>query len=65
MTGLPTHRIGPNIGFEARTTTAFWTVDRVTSGIFTSRADAAICWLQEMPKMVVGLGPDGTMWKYE
>jgi ABC-type phosphate transport system permease subunit len=62
---MDAHRIGPKIGLEASTTTAFWTVERVTSGILTSRADAAICWLHEMPNIVVGLGPDGTRWKYE
>jgi hypothetical protein len=40
-----TNRIGPKTGFEARTTTAFCTVDRVTSGPLTRRLLAAICWL--------------------
>ena len=37
--------MGPKIGFDASTTTAFCTVDRTTSGILTRRAEAAICWL--------------------
>jgi hypothetical protein len=34
--------MGPKSGFEARTTTDFWTVDRVTSASFTRSSDAAI-----------------------
>jgi len=34
--------MGPNNGIEANTTTAFWTVDRVTSTSLTRSADAAI-----------------------
>lgn len=36
------YRMGPNSGFEANTTTDFWTVDRVTSASFTRSIDAAI-----------------------
>lgn len=39
---LSTNRIGPKRGFEANTTTAFCTVDRVTSASRTSSAEAAI-----------------------
>ena len=43
------YRIGPNTGFAARTTTAFWTVERVTSEPLTRRLEAAICWLHLLP----------------
>jgi hypothetical protein len=39
------HRIGPKTGFDANTTTAFWTVERVTSSPLTRRDDDAICRL--------------------
>jgi hypothetical protein len=42
---IATHRIGPKSGLDASTTTAFCTIDRVTSASFTSKLDAAICWL--------------------
>ena len=57
-------RMGPKTGSEARTTTAFWTVERVTSGSLTRRSSAAIWRLHEIPKMVLGLGvEEGTRWK--
>lgn len=40
-----TYRIGPNTGLDASTTTAFCTIERVTSLDFTRSAEAAICWL--------------------
>lgn len=39
-----------NCGESAITTTAFWTVDRVTSAGRLRRAEASICRVQEMPK---------------
>ena len=44
-TALLAYRIGPKTGFDARTTTAFCTVDRVTSASFTSRSALLICRL--------------------
>jgi len=43
------YRIGPNTGLAASTTTAFWTVERVTSEPLTRRLEAAICWLHLLP----------------
>ena len=40
-----THLISPKTGFEARTTTAFCTVERVTSASFTNSSAALICRL--------------------
>ena len=56
-------RIGPNKGFDARTTTAFCTVDRVTSSSLASRSEDLICRLHDIPKRVVGWGEEGTRWK--
>lgn len=39
------YRIGPKTGLEASTTTAFWTVDRVTSAPLTNRSAELICRL--------------------
>jgi hypothetical protein len=39
------NRIGPKTGFEANTTTAFCTIERVTSGSFTNKVDDDICRL--------------------
>jgi hypothetical protein len=53
------------MGVDASTTTAFCTVDRVTSASFTSSSEAGIWRLHEIPKTVCGFGEDGTRWKYE
>lgn len=40
-----THLIGPKTGFDARTTTAFCTVERVMSCSLTNKSDVLICRL--------------------
>ena len=60
-----TYRIGPNKGLDANTTTAFCTVERVTSSSLDNKSADLICLLHEMPNTVVGFGAVGTRWKYE
>src|SRR5262245_53000450 len=46
-------RMGPKTVFVANTTTAFWMVERVTSGGRLMRSEESICLVQDMPKRVV------------